>query len=311
MKRDTAPNPPADLLLRCLATIPQEATRKPAAPRLFPDAGSRRRLNWLTTAAAVPVITLLAVLPIKRLIEQQRSLSHTSTAPAIPGRLSYVRAHVYRWEIQTDDPKRLAVQRTGETLQILDRERGMLYRVLRYRQENKAVAGKWSQLSLPNGKQYVVAYNTLGEDKLGGDYNATFDVNVSLLLNAEALEESMMGDTRYKVLSQTSSKDNNGERVDTLHYVIPEGTTGPLLAGRALRPFRISRQQVSAAGSPLVKKVSYFLHTSDGSHSKVSPVKILIYSADFYYVREPGEERYYVPHQFLRLAKQAKHINSP
>ena len=309
MNRKSAPNPPADLLARCLETIPATAI-KSSVPRFYPDAGSRKRLAWLAAVAAVPVITMLAVLPAKHLIEQHHSRSDTSAVPATPERLSYVRANVSRWVIHTDNPTRLQVQLRGETLQILDRERGMLFRVLRYRNEIQAVAGKWSQLVLPNGKHYIVANNTLMDDELVGEYNDTFNVNVSQLLSAEALEEHVVGYKPIKVFSRSSSKGNNGERVDTIHYEILKGSMGNLVSGRARRPLRISRERVLAAGSPVVKKVSYFLHTSDGSHSKVSQVKLPIYSVTFDYVREPGEERYYVPHQFLRLAKQAKRIDS-
>lgn len=66
--------PPPDLLERCLSTIPASATYRPAAPRPRPDGASRKRLLWLGVAAAVPVITVLAVLPAKRWFDARNSV---------------------------------------------------------------------------------------------------------------------------------------------------------------------------------------------------------------------------------------------
>lgn len=74
MNPKSAPDaPPANLLARCLDTIPQAATQKINVPRPSPDAGSRKRLAWLTVAAAIPVVTVLAVLPVKHRMNMSRT----------------------------------------------------------------------------------------------------------------------------------------------------------------------------------------------------------------------------------------------
>lgn len=89
MNRNTVPQPPDDLLARCLATIPQTATRKPTPVRLFPDAGSRKRLAWLTVAAAIPVVTVLAVLPVKHWYDNKKSGTIEALAEAKTGMVSF------------------------------------------------------------------------------------------------------------------------------------------------------------------------------------------------------------------------------
>ncbi|MBC7807833.1 MAG: hypothetical protein H7145_17000 [Akkermansiaceae bacterium] len=65
MNRNDSSSPPADLLARCLSTIPQTAKIKATAPRLSPDAVSRKRLAWLGVGAAIPAVTVLVVLPVR------------------------------------------------------------------------------------------------------------------------------------------------------------------------------------------------------------------------------------------------------
>ncbi len=97
MNEKDMPNPPTDLLTRCLETIPALATAKPAAPRLFLDAGSQRRLGWLSLAAAVPVLTVLAILPTAKWLA---SLSHDKTTKKATATepVPYIRIH--KWERQ-------------------------------------------------------------------------------------------------------------------------------------------------------------------------------------------------------------------
>lgn len=89
MNRNHVPRPPDDLLARCLATIPHTATRKPVPVRLFPDAGSRKRLAWLTVAAAVPVVTVLAVLPMKHWNDNKNSGTIEALAETKTGTVSF------------------------------------------------------------------------------------------------------------------------------------------------------------------------------------------------------------------------------
>ena len=63
MKPNTCPNPPANLLRRCLATIPESAVRRPERARLSLELPSRSRLKWLSMTAAIPIVTVLAIVP--------------------------------------------------------------------------------------------------------------------------------------------------------------------------------------------------------------------------------------------------------
>ncbi|MBC7807836.1 MAG: hypothetical protein H7145_17015 [Akkermansiaceae bacterium] len=122
MNRKTTPDvPPADLLARCLATIPQSATTQTSMPRLFPDAGSRKRLAWLTIAAAVPVVTVLGVLPVKQWLdsEHHEKSAQEQTFPAKNETVPYVRIH--RWQRQM---MRNGLTAPDHRVLIYDREKG-------------------------------------------------------------------------------------------------------------------------------------------------------------------------------------------
>ncbi len=95
--RSTTAMPPSDLLSRCLSTIPDTATYRTPAPRPLPDAASRKRLAWLTVAAAVPVITVLAVLPAKLWLSYN-SVSSRKKSEILQklNATKYVRIHQWR-----------------------------------------------------------------------------------------------------------------------------------------------------------------------------------------------------------------------
>lgn len=77
----TPPAPPADLLARCLETIPATATTA-RGQRFIPDRASRARLRWLSVAAAVPACALLVVLPVRKwLSSKQEATVQTVETP--------------------------------------------------------------------------------------------------------------------------------------------------------------------------------------------------------------------------------------
>ena len=91
-------SPPPDFLERCLSTVPADATyRTNAAPRPRPDPASRKRLTWLVVAAAVPVITVLAVLPAKRWREARQNANGNA--------VNYLRMELSS-QVITPNPKR-------------------------------------------------------------------------------------------------------------------------------------------------------------------------------------------------------------
>ncbi|MBC8142839.1 MAG: hypothetical protein H7Y38_15550, partial [Armatimonadetes bacterium] len=129
---DTEPVPPPDFLQSCLSTIPDAATYRTPAPRPFPDAASRKRLAWLSVAAAVPIVTVLAVLPAKLLREMKQNV------PSQP--LEYVRIHTTLSTMREDGRLKDEVVKVT----IMDTNRG----VVTY----SATPGTWQPVS-PVGKQ--------------------------------------------------------------------------------------------------------------------------------------------------------------
>ncbi|MBC8138609.1 MAG: hypothetical protein H8F28_22240, partial [Fibrella sp.] len=109
MNRNTVPMPPDDLLARCLDTIPAATTIEAntdsvsgesgnRTSRLSLDTASRRRLLWLGGAAAVPVLSLLFILPIHRMNNSETSLKQDVLSPSKNASVPYVRIH--KWERQ-------------------------------------------------------------------------------------------------------------------------------------------------------------------------------------------------------------------
>lgn len=66
MTKKVCPDPPRNLLTRCLETIPRDTTQVLMRPRLSLELPSRTRLRWLALAAAIPAITVLAIVPIHK-----------------------------------------------------------------------------------------------------------------------------------------------------------------------------------------------------------------------------------------------------
>lgn len=161
MNREPAPNPPADLLARCLDTIPQSATQKINVPRPSPDAGSRKRLAWLTVAATVPVLTVLAILPT-RLWQQTHQRVTADT-------LEYVRVHKTILALADSTPNQTRWNREVVTVTIMDAKRGVvIYTASPDTWQPVSPKGKqkgiWqAKLTLPDGKQYHFTNNVFSE----------------------------------------------------------------------------------------------------------------------------------------------------
>ena len=310
----TAPSAPDDLLARCLATIPATATVKPSAPRLSVGDGSRKRLAWLSLAATVPVVTMLAILPANRLLEKSHALQQTADVPISPERVDYVRAHVNRWMIYTQDTNRIQVVRDGETRHILDRKRGMIYQVLRYHDDAKKVTGDWNQLSLPDGKQYVVQGNTISRGHLGSRFNQVFDITVDALLKHGAIQgfnnidSSVQGKNIRAKSFLPFATSGKTAILEVTQYVIPKGGTDIFVSGKSTKVLDIVRERLLVGKSRRVERMSYYLCNPSGERDAPC-AKTKVYSATFDYSRAPGEERDLDPRRFPRLSKTAKPVD--
>ena len=155
--KPTEPHVPTDLLRRCLSTIPATATAKPSAPRLLLGDGSRKRLAWLSVAAAVPVVTVLAVLPVRRWVAA-RSMSQNDVTETTPESISYVRVESWR-TIASANPKRTKagwdiISPRMYTVTVLDRAKGIfeMRTTNDYRTPSKDFDSQ--SLRLPDGSTY-------------------------------------------------------------------------------------------------------------------------------------------------------------
>ncbi len=214
MNRNDSPKPPDDLLARCLATIPETATLKPVAPRLSPDAGSRRRLTWLVAAATVPVVTVLAILPAKiwsenRGIEQPRAESGMKVRA-----VSYCSALTVRREPNAvaTRPEDWYTDHVIVIQQVWHKDKGRHTSGGRVEGDKNMLAGKflWSSdvaLELPDGTVYQRLANAVRTGKKTPAYfRQIIDGVVRNLFDPERCTELMTGYGHYEKPSSRARK---------------------------------------------------------------------------------------------------------
>jgi len=313
------PRIPNGLLERCLETIPATTVVRQRPQRPYLDNRSRWLLTGLSLTAAIPVITVLAILPLRNRNNTYHSqqIQNLSTSIQFEKKLNYVRVESWRRELLLPQSVSNILPFTSEQrlLEIMDRKRGICYLVKRDTDRDKrAIDGKMSQMVLPDGEQFFVSNTTLGRTHWGkgANWDAFFDVSISQMHTESGPDFFVDTTYAYTPLLRYSGTWKATPVQIELYFYKPKHTIIDLTVnGSKISSIRVERYISQATGRVIAER--RFLDCQPGkitdadtAHREMQDQRDILYREDEYFYQPlPGEEQYFDPMRFLKAAKPA------
>ncbi|RYZ78905.1 MAG: hypothetical protein EOP06_28185 [Proteobacteria bacterium] len=294
MNKPTEPNTPEGLLERCLSTIPDAATYRPATPRLSPDAGSRARLRWLSVAAAIPIVTAVVALPMRHWLNTRNSISRSDIATSfaitdLMKKQDYIRRT--SWD-QLASPNKQAqygwkfISHKFYRVYILDRTKG-IFTAETDSSFKKILEGTPNvhSLTLPSGARYMNNKRRQPVEKTQLSWKQQFERAVDrMLLYGTLGDEVTLADKTPKQYVEKW----RGQALPVTEYtfkIIPDK--------RWMNNYEVD----------LFVRAQYFISPETGliqgerwyKRKGKETQEVLIEEAEFSYAPQSGDEKYFVP----------------
>lgn len=307
------PRIPNGLLERCLETIPVTTVSRQRVARPNLDDRSRKRLVWLSAVAAIPVLTVLALLPLRNWNHDYRSRAETNpfVFPGSVEKLSYVRKESigtmsFRWAGKN------SIVPNQRLLEIVDRKRGACFLIQGNSIRDKTRGSeKYSELLLPNGKHYIINPDTKGTVKWEESFRWS-DIYGMRLSRSGVWVGPLTGWASLSVPKPVRFTGTwKGQPALVEACFCDENYKNPSLDAK-VDGYRIRIERYSSVETGLAIALRILIDVQPGKVTGVESAlremadkrDVCYYQAEYYYQPLPGEDKYFNPTEFLKAAKQ-------